>query len=101
MTDRFEAWWASNPARVVLNPAAKEVARGIWRAAQQDLATELVEIGKETRAGVNQPPVCTNSDSWNCKYCRQAATCEALNAAGDRANGRVPLVGPVDKGAPC
>ena len=41
---RFEAWWASNPARVALNPAAKEVARGIWRAAQQDLATELLEI---------------------------------------------------------
>lgn len=56
MTDRFEAWWVSNPARVALNPAAKEVARSIWRAAQQDLATELVEMGKETRAGVNPKP---------------------------------------------
>ena len=41
---RFEAWWASNPARVAMNPTAKEVARGIWRAAQRDLATELQEI---------------------------------------------------------
>lgn len=22
---------------------------------------------------------CTNSDTWNCKYCRKAQTCEALN----------------------
>ena len=41
---RFEAWWASNPARAGLNPAAKEVARGIWRAAQRDMTTELLEI---------------------------------------------------------
>lgn len=45
---RFEAWWASNPARVALNPAAKEVARGIWRAAQRDMATELLEINPES-----------------------------------------------------
>ena len=38
---RFEAWWASNPARVALNPAAKEVARGIWRAAQRDFVSQL------------------------------------------------------------
>lgn len=41
---RFEAWWASNPSRAGLNPAAKEVARGIWRAAQRDMTTELLEI---------------------------------------------------------
>lgn len=41
---RFEAWWASKPARAGLNPAAKEVARGIWRAAQRDMTTELLEI---------------------------------------------------------
>ena len=22
---------------------------------------------------------CTNSDTWNCKYCRKTQTCEALN----------------------
>ena len=36
--ERFETWWASNPARVTLNPAAKEVARGIWHAACEDSA---------------------------------------------------------------
>ena len=41
---RFESWWTSNPARVALNPAAKEVARKVWKAAQQDMATELLEI---------------------------------------------------------
>jgi len=38
---RFEAWWASNPARAALDTAAKEVARGIWRAAQNDLVSQL------------------------------------------------------------
>ena len=38
---RFDAWRASNPARESLNPVAKEVARGVWRAAQRDLAAEL------------------------------------------------------------
>lgn len=41
---RFETWWANNPARVALSPAAKELARSIWRAAQRDLATELMDI---------------------------------------------------------
>ena len=41
---RFEAWWASNPARAALDTAAKEVARGIWRAAQRDMTTELLEM---------------------------------------------------------
>lgn len=37
MTDqRFEDWWARSPARVALSPAAKEVARGVWQAAQED-----------------------------------------------------------------
>ena len=38
---RFEAWWASNPARVTLDTAAKEVARKIWCAAQNDLESQL------------------------------------------------------------
>lgn len=41
---RFEAWWASNPARAALDTAAKEVARNVWREAQRDLATELLEV---------------------------------------------------------
>ena len=49
---RFETWWASNPARAALNPTAKEVARGIWRAAQRDMATELLEINPAS-AGVS------------------------------------------------
>ena len=95
---RFEAWWVSNPARVALNPAAKEVARGIWRAAQRDMATELLEVNPtpagasfdaliaslhtkpeyDRRAGRVPPPGCTNSDTWNCKYCNKTATCAAL-----------------------
>lgn len=27
----------------------------------------------------NEVEKCTNSDSWNCKYCRQTETCKALN----------------------
>lgn len=38
---RFEAWWASNPARAALDTAAKEVARNVWRAAQNDLVSQL------------------------------------------------------------
>lgn len=42
MTDqRFEDWWSRNPARVALSPAAKEVARGVWQAARDDLVAEL------------------------------------------------------------
>lgn len=42
MTDqRFEDWWARSPARVALSPAAKEVARGVWQAARDDLVGEL------------------------------------------------------------
>lgn len=39
--DRFEAWWNASEARRAINPAGKEVARTIWRAAQQDLVAEL------------------------------------------------------------
>ncbi len=43
---RFEAWWASNPARAALNPVAKEVARGIWHAARADRDAELAGTGR-------------------------------------------------------
>ena len=39
--DRFEAWWPRNPARLDMNPVAKEVARGIWRAAREDMLAEI------------------------------------------------------------
>lgn len=38
---RFEDWWVRNPAREALNPVAKEVARGVWRAARVDMAAEI------------------------------------------------------------
>ena len=47
MTDRFEAWWASNTAREALNPVAKEVARGVWRAARADMAAEMQEAAAQ------------------------------------------------------
>ena len=47
MTDRFEAWWVSNPARVALNPAAKGVARGVWRAARADMVAEMQEAAAQ------------------------------------------------------
>jgi hypothetical protein len=82
---RFETWWASNPARVALNPAAKEVARGIWRAAQQDLATELLEI--------NPAPAGASFDALIASL--------RTNPEYDRRAARVPPVGLSDKGAPC
>ncbi len=41
--DRFEAWWPRNPARLDMHPVAKEVARGIWRAAREDMLVEMQE----------------------------------------------------------
>ena len=38
---RFETWWNRNPARAELNPVAKEVARTVWHAAQNDLVSQL------------------------------------------------------------
>ena len=38
---RFEDWWTRNPARAELNPVAKEVARTVWHAAQNDLVSQL------------------------------------------------------------
>lgn len=38
---RFEDWWNRNPARAELNPVAKEVARTVWHAAQNDLMSQL------------------------------------------------------------
>ena len=40
-TQRFEAWWSGSPQRAGLSTVAKEIARGIWRAAQEDLAAEV------------------------------------------------------------
>lgn len=48
--DRFEAWWPRNPARRGMNPVAKEVARGIWRAAREDMLVEM-------QAAVTRPQI--------------------------------------------
>ena len=82
---RFEAWLVRNPARVAMHPAAKEVARGIWRAAQRDLATELLEI--------NPAPAGTSFDALIASL--------RTNPEYDRRAGRVPLSGLSDKVTPC
>lgn len=71
--------------RVALDPAAKEVARGIWRAAQRDTATELLEINPASAGAPFDAPIA--SLRTNPEY--------------DRRAGRVPLGGLSDKGAPC
>ena len=43
MTDRFEAWWPTNPARLLLSAEAKEVARSVWTAARADMVAEMQE----------------------------------------------------------
>lgn len=43
LTDRFEAWWPTNPARLMLSPEAKEVARRVWQAARADMVVEMQE----------------------------------------------------------
>lgn len=70
MTDqRFEDWWVRSPARVALSPAAKEVARGVWQAARDDLVAEascsrysIVELASvqlaPRMAGQTTRPVC-------------------------------------------
>ena len=85
MTDRFEAWWASNPARESLNPVAKEVARGVWRAAQRDLAAELLAVAPA--------PAGASFDALIASL--------RTNPEYDRRAGRVPLGGLFDKGTPC
>ena len=122
LTDRFEAWWPTNPARLLLSAEAKEVARRVWHAARADMVIEMQEAVLQapnptfkqmsdalwvSQLGVIEPeplqremwesvtafeqrfaaargvaPACTNSDSWNCKYCNKTATCAALAAQG-------------------
>ena len=68
---RFEAWWASNPASAALGTAAKEVARGLWRAAQRDMATELLEInpasaGASFDALIASPELTPHNERMKC-----------------------------------
>ena len=43
LTDRFEAWWPQNPARLLLSAEAKDVARRVWHAARTDMVAEMQE----------------------------------------------------------
>lgn len=56
--------------------------------------------GEYMIAGVNH---CPASDKWNCKYCRQVATCEENRRAVMQAtaNRMVRLEGPRTTGADC
>lgn len=46
-----------------------------------------------------QEPVahCTNSDKWNCKYCRKTETCEALKDSRNFGEPSKPWVGLTDE----
>lgn len=46
--DRFEQWWARNPAFRSLGPAAKELALGIWSEAREDTLEEVRETAMKT-----------------------------------------------------
>ena len=106
--DRFEDWWVSNPAREALNPVAKEVARGVWRAARADMAAEI----QETVAQTPDPTFKEMSDAlWVSQLGvvepepRQREMWESASAfeqrVRDQATGRVPLDAHPDKGEPC
>ena len=102
---RFDAWWASNPARESLNPVAKEVARGVWRAAQRDLAAELLAVAPQptfkemadalwiSQLGVVQPNP-AQRELWQSPLAFAEHTRERLT--GDLPRGDEP-----DKGNPC
>jgi hypothetical protein len=47
--------------------------QAIAEAEKESTLQEISDIGQE----IEQEPVaqCTNSDTWNCKYCRRTETC--------------------------
>lgn len=62
--ERFEAWWPRNPARLEMNPVAKEVARGIWRAAREDMLAEMRAIFHSFPPSENAPWYPDDSGEW-------------------------------------
>lgn len=107
MTDqRFEDWWSRSPARVTLSPAAKEVARGVWQAARDDLVPDgWVVVPKEPTpemcwaghaAREKWPSAhCDNHREW-CYSVSQPRWVAMVNAAPSVSQ---PLTG--GKGTPC
>ena len=45
-----------------------------------DYQQQMEKLRQAIEQAEKQEPVaqCTNSDTWNCKYCRKTETCEAL-----------------------
>lgn len=95
---RFEAWWTSNPARVALNPAAKEVARGIWRSAQEDFVSQLRsrQLQLPVAFGKLGVPDGEDDDTIPLARPRTGSVSYDLIAVDD-----VPDETPEDKGTPC
>lgn len=87
--DRFEAWWPRNPARLEMNPVAKEVARGIWRAARADILDQLRD-----RAANGQP-----AQPERGLY--ESATAFEERYAKWRREVLIPPAGAKDKGVSC
>ena len=98
LTDRFEAWWPQNPARLMLSPEAKDVARRVWHAARADMVTEMREVVAQApnpsfkemddaQLGIPQPEP-LQREPW-----------ESVTAFEDRYVRAHDL--PVVKGAPC
>jgi predicted nucleic acid-binding Zn ribbon protein len=75
--------------KIYIAPEHEEYIRVWWPACEEaitalrqalDASTKL-EQAQPSRSDIKQEPVaqCTNSDSWNCKYCSKVKTCEAIN----------------------
>ena len=60
--------------------ALKRIAAYPFARAEELSVEQMREIAREALAQPEQEPVaqCTESDSWNCKYCRKTESCKAL-----------------------
>jgi hypothetical protein len=62
----------------------------------QQLRERIAQIVRPVATLMAQAPAapaqCTNSDSWNCKYCRKNKVCDALGNCGERPRAAAALI---------